>query len=235
MLKNSIIRILILIPLVTGPSVPQERWYVFYPFLITHAPVLEQLLTEAYPQQLIRVFDDHAQFVFSVNKDKPDVVISKEQVIRQLNGYNPILKGLREKQKSETHILLSLDKEVSPSVLDEKSVLGIIGFSDMDNINKFIDECVHKKVTILTVKKPEDLVFLLFQEQIDCTIVPKKMGDYFRSTYNLEFYEVPLTGNDPDIITCAIREGKSNLSVRKEFTNDSGKIIAQLFGIDRWK
>jgi hypothetical protein len=105
----------------------------------------------------------------------------------------------------------------------------------MDIISKFFDEFTNKKVSTITVKKTEDLVYLLFQQQIDCTIVPKKISDYFRSTYNLEFYEIPLTSNDPDIITCALRTGKSSLPVRKEFTNESGKIIAQLFGIDQWK
>jgi hypothetical protein len=88
---------------------------------------------------------------------------------------------------------------------------------------------------ILTVSKPQDLITLLIRGIIDCTIVTKETGDYFRNAYQLDFYEMPLSPDDPDIVSCAIRAGKSSYPFRKELTSETGKAVAQILGIDLWK
>jgi hypothetical protein len=213
----------------------QERLYVFYPQIITSVSVLQQLLSEVLKQRTIKVFDNPEQFFSAVENDKPDIIITKARVISQLSGFNPILRGIKGGQKKQSYILLSLGRAQSLTNLNTKTVIGIISFSTAADNTKFVNDCIHLSTEIVTVTKPEDLITLLVRGKIDCTIVTKEAGDYFRDTYFLEFYEMPLSPDDPDIVSCAIRAGKASYPVRKEFTSESGRTIAQILGIDLWK
>lgn len=235
MSKNYIYSTIVLIGLFCSPVFSQERLYVFYPQIPTSVSVLKQLLTEVSKQRTIKVFNDPDLFFPAVENDKPDIIITKARVISQLSGFNPILRGIKGDQKKQSYILLSLGKARSLANLNSKTVVGIINFSSMSDITKFVNDCIHLNPEIITTTKPEDLVTLLIRETIDCTIITKETGDYFRNVYYLEFYEMPLFPDDPDIVSCAIRAGKNSSPVRKEFTSESGKTIAQIFGIDLWK
>jgi hypothetical protein len=235
MLNKCIHTAILFIGLFSIPISPQERLYVFYPQLLTSVSVLQQLLTEVLKQRTIKVFDNPEQFLFEVENDKPDIIITKARVISQLSGFNPILRGIKSDQKKQSYILLSLGKAQSLTNLSTKTVIGIISFSSVADNTKFVSNCIHLNTEIVTVTKPEDLITLLVRGKIDCSIVTKETGDYFRNAYFLEFYEVPLSTDDPDIVSCAIRAGKASYPIRKEFTSESGKTIAQILGIDLWK
>lgn len=209
--------------------------YIFYPQLPTSISVLQQLLTEISKQRIIKVFNDPEPFFSAVGNDKPDIIISKARVILQLSGYNLILHGIRGNQKKQSYSLFSLRKPLSLANLNPKTVIGIINFSSASDVSQFVNDCIHLKTELITVKKPEDLIFLLIREEIDCAIIAKETGDYFRNVYHLEFYEMPLSPDDPDIVSCAIRTGKSSSQVRKEFTSETGKTITQFLGVDSWK
>lgn len=226
---------MLLVGLFCIPVLPQERLYVFYPQLSTSLSVLQQLLTEVSKHRIIKVFNNPDLFFPAVENDKPDIIITKARVISQLSGFNPILHGIKGNQKKQSYILLSLGKAQSLTDLNTKTVVGIVNFSSTADITEFVNNCIHLKTEIITAVKPEDLVTLLFQGTIDCAITTKETGDYFRNAYYLEFYEVPLSPYDPDIITCAIRAEKNSSPVRKEFTSGSGKTMAQILGIDLWK
>jgi hypothetical protein len=215
--------------------VSQERLYVFYPQIHTSVSVQQQLLNEVSKQRTTKVFDNPEQFLSAVENDKPDIIITKARVISRLTGYNSILHGFKGDQKKQSYILLSLGKSQSLANLNTQSVIGIINFSSAGDLTKFVNDCIHLTTEIIPVSRPEDLVTLLVRGTINCTIVTKETGDYFRNTYYLDFYEMPLTIDDPDIISCAIRTGKTSFPIRKEFTSESGKTVAQILGIDLWK
>jgi hypothetical protein len=208
---------------------------VFYPQVPTSISVQQQLLKEVSNQRILRVFNNPELFFSAVENDKPDVIITKARVISQLSGYTPILHGYKGDQKKQSYILLSLGKAQSLTNLNTQTVIGTIKFTSSGDLSKFVNDCIHLNTEIITVSKQEDLITLLFREIIDCAIVTKETGDYFRSTYHLDFYEMPLSIDDPDIVSCAIRAGKGSFPVRKEFTSESGRTIAQILGVDVWK
>lgn len=235
MLHKYIHTTILFLVLFCTPVVSQERLYVFYPQIFTSVSVLQQLLTEVLKPRLIKVFDNPEQFLSAVENDKPDIIITKARVVSQLSGFNPILRGIKGDQKKQSYILLSLGKAQSLTNLNSKTVIGIINFSSSGDITKFVNDCIHLNTEIIPVAKPEDLIPLLLRGTIDCTIVSKETGDYFRNVYFLEFYEMPLSPDDPDIVSCAVRAGKSSFPIRKVFTSETGKTIAQILGIDLWK
>jgi hypothetical protein len=226
---------ILLVGLFCIPIFPQERLYVFYPQLPTNLSVLQKILADISQQRIIKVFNNPDLFFPAVKNDKPDIIITKARVISQLSDFNPILRGIKGNQKKQSYILLSLGKAQSLTDLNARTVVGIINFSSIGDITEFVNDCIHLNTEIITAVKPEDLVTLLIQGTIDCAITTKETGDYFRNAYYLEFYETPLSPDDPDIITCAIRAGKNSSTVRKEFTSGSGKTMAQIFWIDLWK
>jgi hypothetical protein len=234
-MKKLIYIAILFIGLFSISVISQEKLYVFYPQAITSISVLRQLLSDILKQREIKVFDNPEQFLSAVENDKPDIIITKARVISQLSGFNPILHGIKGNQKKHSYILLSLGKAQTLTNLNTKTVIGIIKFSPIEDITKFVNECIHLNAEILTVSKPQDLITLLIRGTIDCTIIPKETGDYFRNAYHLDFYEMPLSPDDPDIVSCAVRAGKTSYPVRKEFTSEAGKAVAQILGIDLWK
>jgi len=232
---NNFLRIaVVLIVTVAEPGISDgaETLYIFYPS--TLRPVLmQQKMTEACPGIQIRVFGRFTDFETQVSADRPDAILTKYQVIRQIGGYSVLLKGSRKGETEESNILLSVDEKINLNSISSISI-GMFDILGRDGMKKTAGSYFSQEPRLRLVSKMEDMLQLLTLNMVKAILIPENQLTYFKELSNMNFAVTPLPNVKTGIIALAVRDGGSaGLSV-KALTGMDSKSMTML-EVDKWE
>lgn len=227
----------VLIALVAAPCISDLSWgretlYVFYPSAIRPV-VMQQKMTEACPDIRIMVFGRFVDFEARVSADKPDAILTKYPVIRQLGGYSVLLKGSRNGETEESNIVVSVDEKIDLNNISSISI-GMFDILGRDGMKKMVGSYFSQEPRLRLVSKIEDMLQLLTLNMAKAILTPENHIRYFKELSNMNFAVTPLPNVRTGIIALAVRDGGSAVLSVKALTGMDSKTMAML-EVDKWE
>jgi hypothetical protein len=188
-----------------------QSLYIFYPSIV-RPMVLQKMITDLYPGLTVVVFGRFQDFMDKTASDKPDVVITKPQVLPSIAGYKPRMDGIKNGQREEPYVLLSINKGIVADSIP-KIVIGTIDILGRKGTEDFVAKLLGQPAKINRVTKIEDLLPMITFSNVQAILVEEGYAGYFRKNSNIKFVETHAPGWLSGIAVCAAPGGESSEAI----------------------
>ena len=205
--------------------------YIFYPTDI-RPKKMEKHITRHCPEINIIVFGKIKDFEEQTQRVPPDAILSLPPVIKKSPNFSSHIEGLKDGQRKESYVLVSMNKAVDLSELGSIKI-GVLDILGRKPMRVFISETLGTKVKIVRVTKTEDILNLLTFGLASAIFVSQASYEKFRIESQLPLVSTKL-GIKMDLITMAVKENET----RQVFFNCFKRLDQQtnaLLGVDQWQ
>jgi hypothetical protein len=211
-----------------------ERLYVFYPSTFD-CQSMQNKMDSALPDITITVFSRYDDFALKMKVEPPEAIITKPILIQeQFNNYEVILNGERNGKTEGCYVVLSIDTNFTIKSINNESIVGVVDILGRTGMKTFVRRQCSIEPKLKRVSRIGDLLPLLSLDIAAGIMIEKVFVDYFRTTSQLQFAEIPLPESNTGIIAFGIKKGmvaeKTHSSLKQ-----NQKSICELFYIQQWK
>lgn len=225
---------LFVISLLTTIVSGNERLYVFYPSTFD-CQSMQNKMDSALPGISITVFSRYDDFALKMNAEPPEAIITKPVLIQeQFNDYEVILNGVRNGKTEGSYVVLSKDTSIANQSINSESIIGVVDILGRTGMKTFVSRTFSIEPKLKRVSRIGDLLPFLSLDIASGIMIENVFVDYFRSTSQLQFAEIPLSESNTGIIACAVKKGK-NAEKSLSGLKQNKKSICELFYIQQWK
>jgi hypothetical protein len=211
-----------------------EKLYIFYPSTFDYQSMQNKMDTEL-PDISITVFSRYDDFALKVKAEPPEAIITKPILIQdQFNDYEVILNGIRSGKTEDNYVVLSIDSNFAIKSITSESIIGIIDIMGRAGMKTFVNRQFSIEPKIKRVSRIGDLLPFLSLDIAAGIIIESVFIDYFKSTSQLQFTEIPLPESTTGVIAFAVKKGKQAEKSLNSLKQNK-KSICELFYIQQWK
>jgi hypothetical protein len=205
--------------------------YVFYPSA-SRPQIIQKELAEELPGISIIVFGRYVDFIEKTGVEHPTAILTKQDVIAQLDDYLTAASGTRAGLSEEPYLLVSTRQTAQPYGSLTIGVVDFLGRSGMDTLAQRFFAVVPK---IKRVTKVEDLLPLLSFGMADAVLVSPAHAEYLAKASNLPFVTKAAGPAQIGIIALAVRKNGGDGAALAGMVRRLSKETNTLLGIDGWK
>lgn len=204
-----------------------ESMYIYYPSVLK-PNVVQQKIKDLDNTVDVTVFGKYRDFQTMVALNKPDVVLTKSEILPKLSGYQSKKYARRQGNKKEQYVLLSVDGQN----LTEESVVGVVDFLPRNDMRAFVASTIGKHVKVKNVTKVEDLLPLLSFKMAQAILIPAHNVAYFKEISHMTFSTIKLpTGGGIAVIAAKVGSESGNaINVAETLT----EILPNFMGTVEW-
>jgi hypothetical protein len=228
---KKIILSLLCVFLFAGQAAANNLLYVFYPTDI-RPKKMEKHITRHCPEVNITVFGKIKDFEEQIQRVPPDAILSLPPVIKKNPNFSSHIEGLKEGQRQESYILVSMNKAVDLNDLGSIKI-GVLDILGRKPMKVFVSETLGTKVKIVRVTKTEDILNLLTFDLANALFVSQQSYEKFRVQSQLPLISTKLDIK-MDLITMAVKENDTKQVFLKCFKRLDQQTNA-LLGVDQWQ
>jgi hypothetical protein len=207
------------------------RIYVFYP-LTTSPMIIQHKLSDISQMLKPTVFGRFQDFRDKTLSDRPEIIITKPQLLKEITGYDLKLNGIRNGSTTEPYVLLSFDNKISQDSL-KFATIGVLDFMGRNNTEKFVSDLLGSPVHLNRATKIEDLLSMLTLNKARAVFINENIITYFK---NASYSKIAIT-NMPNcnsgIICCAVQSQNPDNSI-EECVHIVAKKTNSILEIDQW-
>ncbi len=207
-----------------------QKIYVFYPTEVVPI-VIQKKIMNLLPGIEISAFGLYKDFTTKIKKEPADAIIAKTLLVKQLDGFNIVLKGSYKGDTNDEYILLSVDQKIAIESINQTTVIGIIDFLGRTGMMEFATKLFPTPPKLKRVSKVEDLLSLLTFKLVKGIVIEKKQVKFIEKKSNLNLISTPLPSISSGIIALALKKGTNNPELIKKIKN----VKLTLLGVDEWK
>jgi hypothetical protein len=223
----------ILMSFVPSPAAKDEiKVYIFYP-LTTSPMIIQHKIAETCVEIKPTVFGRYQDFKDRTETDRPDIIITKPQILQDVPGYSIRMNGLKKGSSEEQYVLLSIDKKIPPDSIPSITI-GAVDFLGRSNTEKFVTGMLHCSVHLNRVTKIEDLLPMLSFNKSQAIFVNEGSLPYFKQATYLKLIVTKIPNCNAGIITCAVQSQNRHTPI-DDGLNTIAKKTTVILEIDQWK
>lgn len=212
-----------------GSARAGAKVFVFYPSL-ARPLAIQEALAKRCPALEFTVFGRLADLQAKVEKDPPQAILARNEVLRQFPAFQPGLQGLRNGSATEDFVLLSIGKPFDAS--GDSGAVGVVGMLDRKEMEGFVGTLVSGPLRINRVTKVEDLLPLLIFRSVSAVLVSEANVREFRKRSRADLVDVKPGKPKVGLVAAGIRE--SGPEVLAGLKSLDPATLAFL-GVDGWK
>lgn len=211
-----------------------EKLYIFYPSTFDYQ-MMQNRMDTAIPGVSITVFSRYDDFALKMKAEPPEAIITKPILIQeQFNDYEVILNGIRSGKTEDSYVVLSIDSNFTIKSITSESIIGIIDIMGRMGMKTFVNRQFSIEPKIKRVSRIGDLLPFLSLDIAAGIMIESVFIDYFKSTSQAQFTEIPLPESTTGVVAFAIKKGmQADKSLNTLKLNK--KSICELFYIQQWK
>ncbi len=222
----------LIIILLSSATTNAESLYVFYPETV-RPHILQAKLSSGSPGVEITVFGRYRDFIKKVKESPPDAILSKPFVIKQIQGFNAKLTGMKNGKITEPLILLSIEKKVDLYKLPHLSV-GMIDYLGRKETQNLVNRIFKNQIKLKRTSKLEDLLPLLTFNIVDSILIAEKHVTFFMNLSTMNLVVTRLPDIQIGIAELAVKNGSIVPLIEKSLKNMNSEIAA-IIGVEQWK
>ncbi len=211
---------------------PRPRLFVF--LLTTLRPhALQKNLEQELPQLSITAFGRSSDFEAALSATPPDAVLALRPVL-SAHQLRPALQGYRGTASAEDYVLISVGRELVPSVLSDK-VVGVVDLLGRKGTSAVVAELFGAaKPKVKRVARLEDLLFLLQLNMADAVFASRSNYEELKQISELDLRASKIEGAGLGLPAVALLTDAGRTHVGPGIMRISSALAGQI-GVSSWK